>query len=133
MRDLPEHVRRNRIAWDKWAPEYAGPGAAAWARDTPTWGIWGVPESQLRMLPGDLAGKDAIELGRGTAYVSAWLARRGARVVGIDNSEAQLATARGHSGVGARLAGRGSVEGAQARLTSRRERRVPQEWTCSTP
>jgi SAM-dependent methyltransferase len=43
---------------------------------------------------GDLAGKDAIELGCGTAYVSAWLARRGARVVGIDNSEAQLATAR---------------------------------------
>ena len=46
------------------------------------------------MLPDDLAGKDAIELGCGTAYVSAWLARRGARVVGIDNSEAQLATAR---------------------------------------
>jgi SAM-dependent methyltransferase len=46
------------------------------------------------MLPGDLAGKDAIELGCGTAYVAAWLARRGARVVGIDNSEAQLATAR---------------------------------------
>jgi SAM-dependent methyltransferase len=46
------------------------------------------------MLPQDLAGKDAIELGCGTAYVSAWLSRRGARVVGIDNSEAQLATAR---------------------------------------
>jgi SAM-dependent methyltransferase len=46
------------------------------------------------MLPDDLAGKDAIELGCGTAYVSAWMARRGARVVGIDNSEAQLATAR---------------------------------------
>ena len=30
----------------------------------------------------------------GTAYVSAWMARRGAAVVGIDNSEAQLATAR---------------------------------------
>jgi SAM-dependent methyltransferase len=46
------------------------------------------------MFPAELAGKDAIELGCGTAYVSAWLARRGARVVGIDNSEAQLATAR---------------------------------------
>ena len=42
----------------------------------------------------DLAGKDVIELGCGTAYVSAWLARRGARVVGVDNSAAQLATAR---------------------------------------
>jgi SAM-dependent methyltransferase len=58
------------------------------------WGIWGVPESQLGVLPESLAGKDAIELGCGTAYVSAWLARRGARVVGIDNSHAQLATAR---------------------------------------
>ncbi|MGH7001319.1 MAG: class I SAM-dependent methyltransferase, partial [Stellaceae bacterium] len=46
------------------------------------------------MLPGDLAGKDAIELGCGTAYISAWMYRRGARVVGVDNSQAQLATAR---------------------------------------
>jgi SAM-dependent methyltransferase len=46
------------------------------------------------LFPDDLAGKRAIELGCGTAYVSAWLARRGADVVGIDNSEAQLATAR---------------------------------------
>jgi SAM-dependent methyltransferase len=41
-----------------------------------------------------LAGLDVIELGCGTGYVSAWLARRGARPVGIDNSEAQLETAR---------------------------------------
>lgn len=46
------------------------------------------------MLPEDLDGLDAIELGCGTAYCSAWLARRGARPVGIDNSEAQLETAR---------------------------------------
>jgi SAM-dependent methyltransferase len=94
MSDLPEHVRRNRSAWDAWARHYAGPGEAAWERSLPTWGIWGVPESDLRLLPEDLAGKDAIELGCGTAYVSAWMARRGARVVGIDNSDAQLATAR---------------------------------------
>jgi SAM-dependent methyltransferase len=37
---------------------------------------------------------DVIELGCGTAYWSAWLARRGARPVGIDNSERQLETAR---------------------------------------
>ncbi|WP_246568078.1 class I SAM-dependent methyltransferase [Streptomyces flaveus] len=35
-----------------------------------------------------------IELGCGTAYVSAWLARAGAHPVGIDLSEKQLATAR---------------------------------------
>jgi len=94
MKDLPEHVRRNRAYWDELARQYVTAGEKAWAQETPSWGIWGVPESQVRMLPEDLAGKDAIELGCGTAYVSAWLARRGARVVGIDNSEVQLATAR---------------------------------------
>jgi SAM-dependent methyltransferase len=92
--ELPEHVRRNRAHWDARAADYEGPGESAWARNEPTWGIWRVPESKLRVLPEDLAGKDVIELGCGTAYVSAWLARRGARVVGIDNSGAQLATAR---------------------------------------
>ena len=92
MSELPEYVRRNRALWDEWAHKYRVPGEDNWARDSPTWGIWDVPESQVGMLPEDLAGKDAIELGCGTAYVSAWLARRGARVVGIDNSEAQLAT-----------------------------------------
>ncbi len=94
MSELPEHVRRNRARWDARAGEYAHHGEESWRRDVPRWGVWGVPEPQLRVLPDDLAGKDAIELGCGTAYVSAWLARRGARVVGIDNSEAQLATAR---------------------------------------
>ena len=46
------------------------------------------------MLPAELAGPDSIELGCGTGYVSAWLARRGARPTGLDNSAAQLATAR---------------------------------------
>ena len=54
--------------------------------------MWDVPLPGL--LPDDMTGVDAIELGCGTAYVSAWMARRGATVVGIDNSERQLATAR---------------------------------------
>ncbi len=86
MSELPEHVRRNRAMWDDWAKQYATAGERAWARDTPVWGIWGVDESELRMLPEDIAGKDVIELGCGTAYVSSWLVRRGAKVVGIDNS-----------------------------------------------
>jgi SAM-dependent methyltransferase len=76
------------------AREYVSPGEKSWAQETPAWGIWQVPESEVRLLPEDLSGKDAIELGCGTAYISAWLTRRGARVVGIDNSQAQLATAR---------------------------------------
>lgn len=92
--ELPEHVAANREAWDRYALEYAGAGARAWARTEPNWGIWGVLESEVRLLPDDLEGFDAVELGCGTAYVSAWLARRGARPVGIDNSPEQLATAR---------------------------------------
>jgi len=80
--------------WDQWAAEYVEAAERNWASAAATWGIWGVPESDLRMLPEDGRGIDAIELGCGTAYVSAWLARRGASPVGIDNSEAQLATAR---------------------------------------
>ena len=94
MDEPPDHVLRNRAQWDGWAKEYEDPGRRNWAQEEPTWGIWGVPESQVGMLPPDVAGLDAIELGCGTGYVSAWLARRGARPVGIDNSEAQLATAR---------------------------------------
>ena len=94
MSELPEHAQRNRAAWDEWAHDYVAAGHHNWSSDEPTWGIWGVPESQLRMLPEDMNGLDAIELGCGTGYVSAWMACRGARVTGIDNSEAQLATAR---------------------------------------
>jgi SAM-dependent methyltransferase len=92
--DLPEHVRNNRAAWDLMAKEYAGPGERAWAETEPSWGIFSIPESEVGMLPGDASGLDTIELGCGTSYVSAWLARRGARPVGIDNSPKQLETAR---------------------------------------
>jgi SAM-dependent methyltransferase len=94
MAELPEHVRRNREYWDKLARDYVEAGERAWASNAPRWGIWQIPESEVRMLPDDLRDRDTIELGCGTAYVSSWLARRGARPVGIDNSEQQLATAR---------------------------------------
>ena len=91
---LPDHVARNRAYWDELnAPLYAAPGRRSWARDVITWGVFGVPETDLRALP-EVEGKDVIELGCGTAYVSACLARRGARVTGVDSSEEQLKTAR---------------------------------------
>ena len=97
---LPDHVRRNREAWDQWAVDYIASGERSWrlAPGEETWGEWRIPEAEVHLLPDDLAGKDSIELGCGTAYLSAWLARRGARPVGIDNSEAQLATARALQG-----------------------------------
>ena len=89
-----DHVARNRAYWATLAAEYAAAADRSWAASEPAWGIWQVPESQLRVLPDDVAGLDVVELGCGTGYVSAWLARRGARPVGIDNSPDQLATAR---------------------------------------
>ena len=47
----------------------------------------------MQALP-DVNGMDVVELGCGTAYFSAWLARRGARPTGVDVTENQLATAR---------------------------------------
>jgi ubiquinone/menaquinone biosynthesis C-methylase UbiE len=91
---LPQHVAANREAWDKFAADYAKNGEESWATDVVTWGIFSVPESEWHLLPDDLDGKDTIELGCGTAYVSAWLAKRGAKPVGIDNSPKQLETAR---------------------------------------
>jgi len=91
---MPEHVRANREAWDRFAADHVEPGRENWGQAEPTWGIWSIPESELRLLPDDVTGQDVIELGCGTAYVSAWLARRGAHPVGIDNSPAQLESAR---------------------------------------
>ena len=91
---LPAHVAANREAWDRYASDYVDAGRRAWASNVPDWGIWSVLDADLRLLPDDLSGKDTIELGCGTGYVSAWLARRGAKPVGIDNSPAQLETAR---------------------------------------
>jgi SAM-dependent methyltransferase len=91
---LPDHVAENRRHWDEMASEWVEAGERAWAADEPTWGIWGIPNGELRLLDDDLRGVRAIELGCGTGYVSAWMRRRGASVYAIDNSEAQLATAR---------------------------------------
>lgn len=90
---LPDHAMANRAYWDESAHRWVASGERSWAGE-PSWGIWGIPESELHLLPDSMTGMDAIELGCGTGYVSAWMVRRGARVTGIDNSAEQLATAR---------------------------------------
>lgn len=91
--DLADHERRNRAGWNAAADRYVDDARRKWADDEPRWGMFEVPEAELGVL-GDVDGLDVVELGCGTAYWSAWLARRGARPVGVDLSEAQLATAR---------------------------------------
>jgi SAM-dependent methyltransferase len=89
-----EDAALNRELWTKTNAEYTGDRARQkWEQEEITWGIWETPETELGVL-GDVAGLDVVELGCGTAYFSAWLARRGARPVGVDITPAQLDSAR---------------------------------------
>lgn len=88
------YVETNRAHWDELAPQYAHAARPLWMQPEPTWGIGNAPQSQVRMLPDDVAGADVLELGCGTGYVSSWVARAGGRPIGLDNSPQQLGTAR---------------------------------------
>lgn len=93
--DLPDSIGRNIEQWTR--NNVAGldaRAAAAWAREEPTWGVFGIREDALGSPLGEVRGLDVVELGCGTAYFSAILAKRGARPVGVDPTPAQLATAR---------------------------------------
>ena len=92
--DSPKYVQQNVAYWTQRNADYTDAAAErAWGQEEITWGVWETPESQVSAL-GDVSGLDVVELGCGTAYFSAWLARRGARVVGVDPTPAQLETAR---------------------------------------
>ena len=91
--DLPDYVVRNRAYWSALDSYFEEAGRRKWATAEISWGVFGNPESEIGSLP-DVAGLDTIELGCGTAYFSAWLAKRGARVCGIDLSPVQLERAR---------------------------------------
>lgn len=86
-------VRRNQAVWNADSADYQRRNAATLSKTEPRWGVWALPERELRIL-GDVAGKDVLELGCGGAQWSIALARRGARMTGLDVSEAQLAFAR---------------------------------------
>ncbi|MGZ4291768.1 MAG: class I SAM-dependent methyltransferase [Gaiellaceae bacterium] len=92
--DWRSAAAKNAQLWTQYNAEYTDENAETnWALDDVSWGIWGIDERDLNVL-GDVAGKDVVELGCGTAYFSAWLAKLGARPVGVDITPAQLETAR---------------------------------------
>jgi SAM-dependent methyltransferase len=89
-----EDAARNREVWTKANAEYTDRKAReSWAKEEIDWGMFSGPESEVGAL-GEVAGKDVVELGCGTAYFGAWLAKRGAQVTGVDVTPAQLDTAR---------------------------------------
>ena len=90
----PEYLAANRAVWTQENKQFTdGAALRAWQQEEIHWGVFGVPEREVEAL-GEVAGLDVVELGCGTAYLSAWLARRGARPVGVDVTPAQLETAR---------------------------------------
>jgi SAM-dependent methyltransferase len=90
------HVRVNRRLWNEDADDYQRRNAPQIRSQAFTghlsWGLWNIPESELGVL-GEIAGKDILEFGCGGAQWSTALARNGARPVGFDLSERQLAHA----------------------------------------
>ncbi len=93
-RDGRDDRARNRQLWSVVNQQFTDADAVArWDEAEITWGLFRIREADLGLL-GDLAGATVVEIGAGTAYLSSWLARAGARPVALDLSGAQLATAR---------------------------------------
>lgn len=90
----PDYVGANVAWWEARRNDQLALARRQWSAAEPTWGLFGIPESVAGLLPANLDGAHAVELGCGTAYVSAWLARRGARPVGIDPTPGQVRIAR---------------------------------------
>jgi SAM-dependent methyltransferase len=88
-------IAGNVAQWTRVNREYGDASAEeSWNAEHITWGQFGIRDEDVGSPLGDVAGKDILELGCGVAYFSAWLAKRGARPVGVDPTPAQLETAR---------------------------------------
>jgi SAM-dependent methyltransferase len=86
--------RENRALWSHVNDQFTDDDAETrWATGSIRWGLFQLPEEEVGLV-GDVSGLDVVELGSGTAFLSAGLARAGARAVAVDLSRAQLATAR---------------------------------------
>jgi len=102
---MRDHERANRELWNRQSDRYQAEHGKPITAAPDAWGIWRLPESQLRLLA-DVRDLDVLELGCGGGQWSAWLAERGANVTGIDISSRQLEHARNllrRKGVSARL------------------------------
>jgi len=90
MSETSDHVRRNRAHWEGASAVYQTDNASQLDRwDRLGWGTWDIPEDEVHAL-GDVGGLDALEYGCGGCQFGIKVAMRGARVVGMDLSDAQL-------------------------------------------
>jgi SAM-dependent methyltransferase len=85
--------RRNREFWNARSDAYQRDHGDQLAQsDGVRWGVWSVPDADLGVL-GDVTDRDVLELGCGAARSLTTLAGLGARPVGVEISERQLAHA----------------------------------------
>ncbi len=85
-----DDVRTNLRSWEADSADYQARNAEQLDRwDRLAWGIWDVPEDEVNAL-GDVEGLEALELGCGACQFGIRVAKRGARVTGLDFSANQL-------------------------------------------
>lgn len=90
---MADYTDGNRRHWNKTSAAYQRQHAPTLRRAEPCWGAWAVPEAELAVL-GEVGGRDVLEVGCGSGFWAAHLARRGARVTALDLSASQLEFAR---------------------------------------
>lgn len=93
---MHNYEHQNREFWDADAADYQAAHAPDLDGAPEAWGAWRIPEAEVRAL-GDLStlnALDVLEYGCGAAQWSVALAARGAGVVGLDLSQAQLTFAQ---------------------------------------
>jgi ubiquinone/menaquinone biosynthesis C-methylase UbiE len=84
---------KNRKFWDAVSDAYQAAHGATLGQKALAWGVWRIPESQLRIL-GNVEAQDVLELGCGAAQWTLALLAQRARAVGVDLSGQQLRHAR---------------------------------------
>jgi SAM-dependent methyltransferase len=85
-----DDVRTNLASWEADSAAYQSRNASQLNRwDRLGWGTWDVPEDDVHAL-GDVEAVDTLELGCGACQSGINVARRGARVTGLDFSANQL-------------------------------------------
>lgn len=93
--------RLNRYYWDQESGRYQVEHADQLDAAPLAWGVWRVPEQEIKALGDPARYGRVLELGCGGGQWAIALARAGAEVIGLDLSSAQL----GHAATGARRAG----------------------------
>jgi SAM-dependent methyltransferase len=87
--DAPESERASRAWWDADAADYLAEHGRDIGDVDFVWGPEGLREADVRLL-GEVADKDVLEVGCGSAPCARWLAGAGARPVALDLSGQML-------------------------------------------